>query len=467
MTRPECRFCIFGAIAVAAVASLAFALPGVPAWRSVGAYLAVLAVGIATYRALPGRTAAGMAVVTGVWLLLACGGIANIHLFTAVMGGTLSEPVLANPDSHLYYYMSKAVVAEKFSGTGYQLHTLVFAALMKVFGTTVLTLTVFNALAVLLTVVLAGYIASQSVAAPARGNRPQTVAMLMTGMVCYLLAMGTVILKDAFVMLSVATAAAIMVTAWTGSSRSRCWLLVTLMMLSVALAGAMRIQYIAVILPVVALLTRRRRLSLALLAVAVVAAIALVWGYETYRHAVADRPYMVVAGGESAAENTVFQIDSDHGVYSIFAHEYISAFPLWKRLLYIPLTASVQFFIPFFWTMGRDFPFGYTMAAAHFGFPWYALACFILYALLLRLRRLRGALLRLTLAGCFVWLVPAFTAAGLVSRYCLPAIPLLVPSAVEVWTCCRGCRSFRLFAAGYACVVVAALAVAYYMLHAS
>ena len=451
------RFAAFAAY-IAVVAILVAIFPGETMAVTVmwSALLLIVAEGV--YRSTMTHCKAGEWLVLGVCLLLTLGDILNIHHFTAACGSTPDLPTLANTDAATNYY-----VAYQFYETKYftapintaPIYRWLIALMWRVTGVSVATPIFVNSILIVIAVIFSGLIARNVL----NDNRRQTVvvAMGMTAAVCYFLNSGTIILKDAAVCMSVAliTYAYTYLRKGFATKRSAVACYSALVVGGVVLA-LFRVNYL---LPVAlgALILTPWKSAARWHGVVMLAWCGALWvaveqifpsGSISFRVTTYVDGYGF--GGAYFQEAT-----SRDAYYGLLGGDYFRL-PIWKKILYAPVGAAVQFLSPFPWNFARDAAFGPTLAYAHVSYPWYAVGGLVLYFYIVKIWRSGWDIARWAIWALLFWLVPVYMFAGAVSRYALPVLPALVPLAIIAWRSRRQ-KSFRWFAAIYIILLATAL----------
>lgn len=194
---------------------------------------------LGVYSFSPFATRRGL-VLTMAWMLLNIGLVANIWYFTTVQGGTISNPVQMNPDS-FYYFAIRCSDLQIELGT-YSPYIWLHCIVIWIFGHNILPVITVNIIATLLTIVATGYMSG--LLANARQCRASTIGMAMVASVCYLMAVGTVALKESFCILGMTLAATAMAGINAGGSMRK---FLTLFAIGTTLMASTRIYFVAAI----------------------------------------------------------------------------------------------------------------------------------------------------------------------------------------------------------------------------
>lgn len=452
---PDKKFIAFHILAFLAIISATFIMPGAPVWQIIVSSATSWTIAMWTYSRSPFCSRCGALVLTIAWTLLNIGVVANIWYFTTVQGGTISNPVQLNPDSFYYFALN---CADKMLALGtYSPYLWLHCIVIWIFGHNILAVITINVIATLLTVVTTGYLSG--LLAVDRNNRASTLGMAMVASVSYLMAVGTVALKEPFCILGLTLVATAMACINIKGSKPTFF---TIFTIGTALMASTRIYFLAVIAVGVLFCFHLNRANARVIK-RCLTIVLVVWGiYLLICLIDLNRPPISTAI-DKRVESYVFY-HSYHERYDTFAEKYI-LWPAWMRLLFLPISAGVQFLIPLFWNASSSLDFGPAMAYAHFGIPWYIVGTLTLYFILFKARKATFSISRLTLWAAAAWLLPAFTFAGLVSRYGLSCIPVMIPAATMVIMKYRGERNFRIFASTFGILIILALIAAYIFQH--
>ena len=428
----------------------------------------LVAGGIATaaYRLLCPATKAGYFVILAAWTLLAVGFSLNLWWFTAANGGTVTEPVLANNDAFTLWEQLQGVVGGyetthgiRLLGTASILNAVFLGAAPRVDN--LMTLSV---LCTLLAIVFTGGAAAGALEDADRRTR-QRISVLAMGLmaaVCYFLASGVLIIKDALECMLMAVAAWATVGIVGKKNTAYAWpALIAVVALS-RITRPYQLCFLGILFTMTAaFICRRHKWSAAALTVLVAGCGVLL--YDSFVNVEA------VSVLETSPGRTQFHIgDIDSSRLAAFntITGNIYGLSLLQRLVKLPFFAAVQFFTPLPWAFARDTVFGPSQAWAHVSYPWYAVAGLFLFFLIFCLRRAPKLLVLMAIFYCMAFLATAYVTGGTVSRYCLPWLPFLTPCAA--WTVVAGewrRRTFRIYAICDAAAVAIGLAVIFKMLN--
>lgn len=141
------------------------------------------------------------------------------------------------------------------------------------------------------------------------------------------------------------------------------------------------------------------------------------------------------------------------------------SYPLWHRVLLLPVTATAQFFIPFPWTTGEVLSLNVVLC--RFTFTWYAVGglCLFYYGAIGWRRKTGLGALALWPVLCYV--AVALATAGSVARYVLPFQPVFAIIAIAVVMLLREQPTWRVWAwrwgVVYGILLVATLVVCHHV----
>lgn len=409
--------------------------------------------------------------INALWIffvILCVGLVLNVWYFTTYSGGTPAAPVLKNDDASMAWQQLMAVL----TGTPSEVHPSRqgygnFLALLTLGGTPAIDgLLCFNTLAILCTIVLTGAAAVAMAAinsneGSTNGSYPGAVAaaaMICIGGVCYFLAAGVILIKDAVCCLAMAA----VVYALYG--RGRTIVAAVLIVLAMGICCMVRPQMAVFAAMATAFaypyMSRDRRIY-ATAIVLVACGYYLLGSIMGYQQAPID-----VADGTTNFDITVGNTRR-LAAYSAVSAEYASL-SIGGKLLRLPFSLAVQYLTPLPWAFGRDVVFGPSQAYAHLALPWYAVGGVLLYTLFFKFKAMPGAVRASLLAGVLATMATAFITGGTVSRYCLPWLPMMVPAAA--WLIASGSwrsKSFKYWSIAYSAIIILAAATAIVVLAAS
>lgn len=440
-------------------------LPGVPAVGLTVSAVLVWALASFAYRLAGANNNVGRYWLLALALVL-CVGVALNYSLLSTSGPSPLTPDFLNSDMQRYYY-GAAYLAD--TGEGYLIdrhaagYGLVIAALWRLTGWSLLSPLMLNVLAALLAVVLTGTLTRWLLSGSAGRSDGwlMTAGMIVVGSVSYLTFSGTLLLKESLTaVLLLASALALLMLRGRGC---RFWIGALLFVGSTGVLSMMRHSWVYIPLSGVALVAVGRGGWRRWLALSGVFAMAFLVGR------VADDCVMRCVDAPIFTSNIVGDlydafIDATEGRAGYYALlEKIDYFGIseLQRLLWLPMTMTVQYLIPFPWNFLSEVDASVTLAALKFSYPWYAVGGLVLYYWGWCFRRSPVALRRVTLWATLFWIGFAWFTGGTVSRYSFMLVPLLAPAAVWALSTGYGHKSFSRWAVAYAALMVVALVAAY------
>lgn len=433
------------------VATALLLLPGAPFVSTLAAVLVITFVVTLAYRYTPAYTKIGERVLIIVSTVLAIGVVANVCYFTTKNGGTCDMPILYNSDSSLYWQdMSARYGVEGCSIVGgYVFFGEINAVLLKVFGYSIVVPILANMVMMLGSLVLASMLTYNLT----NDKKTSTIAMCSAACVCYYMCMGTILLKDAWVIFFSALAA----YGLTLNRRYAPLLVLAAAIVMMAVKPAYNMAILVGVL-IMGLTKPKEQRNYAWTVVLLVACVAL-WYYPR------------TLGIEHIGVNTMIADTPSYGAYYNYGHPQHQAYynmlgnffdyPLIKRILMLPVTAVVQFLVPFPWNYMRDVIFGYTQLVAHFAYPWYLFGFVVLYYVIYMRKKMSREMFMLTLWALFCWLTPCVMFGGTVSRYMLPTVTLFAPCVGGAIANSYQERKFARFMTVFAVLVAITLPICY------
>lgn len=423
-------------------------LPGAPFASTLAQLVVPTLIATVVYRKLRSYTPAGEIALFAAAALMSIGLIANVHYFTTFSGGACDNPVLQNYDACTLWNHCNAHygIGDKFVG-GKGLYGEITAALMHMFGHSIVVPLVMNMYLILSSLVMVSLITVNLTGS----TRAAGYAVCATAAVCYLLTMGTVMLRDAWVIYGMALAG----YGLTGKGRYS-WIAV---IAGAFIVSAIRTNWVwsiaigIIIMHFAAQREQRRPAQSVLLLAAVVVA----WLMPTLLY------FTTSFHGPFKAEvlNQYYHFDHDQqkAFYQIVGNYF--DFPLYKKILFLPITIIIQFLIPFPWNYMRDAIYGFSQVYAHVAYPWYAFAGAVLYFVCIGRRGVSRKLLLFTVWAAICWAIPCLLFGGTVSRYGLPAVALLAPCVGVVFAQQLHQLRFKRFALCYVLLLAVVLPTCY------
>ena len=309
--------------------------------------------------------------------------------------------------------------------------SLLMLGLWKIFGLSVVWPQAMNMMFTLTSVVLTG-MTTRRLLAHRVSVSPQVLlsgGMALSYLLLYYLVMGTAILKEASVFISISMAGyALAAMGADDKERHKPWRELLLFALACALFGLVRTTYLYFILLGVFVMTmahprRNWRISLAMV---VMVGLGLLGGdmlsaYSFDRHA-------EIAGGGWNMQR--FYVDSESQRFYHDMLDYYFLDNVWHKVLMLPVTMSVQFFIPLPWNYYENPSLINSLARMTYG--WYFIGGTALFYFAFASWR------RDLNMGWWAWWAAlsyaaiAYLMAGSVARYVTPIQPLFIPVAIYV-----------------------------------
>ena len=396
---------------------LLFLLAGAPVLPSFLAFVLITAAAVAVYSHTDACTRAGQITLIVSAFVLSAGIVANVFYFTTLSGGTDASPVLQNPDALRNW--DDAMYRLGVGGTpAHHVHGLygaILAALFSITGPSVTAGLMLSMVFTLVTLVAASAMSMRLCS----DRRMATVAMIATASVCYLMASGMILIKDAMVIAAISLG---------GLSVSGSRLSLVPLAVAAAMLVLSRVNYL-IYLPLGIVITYFahshygwREAAVRLSAIGVVLVLWLAPEVSDHTSAVASLAEL--------HSSEVWGHPQQHAYYNLVGDFF--AMPLWRKALLVPVSAVVQFFIPFPWNFGRDIVYGISQVYAHVAYPWYVFGGIFAFFLIFRLKKAPRQLLMFSAFAVLVWLAPCGFCGGTVSRYALPAVPMM--AVAVAWT---------------------------------
>lgn len=420
------------ATAALAVAACMYFLPGAPALAFAG-FAGITVVTLGVYGFLcGGASRLGAYVLLGAATILSIGIVVNVNYFTIGCGGTDAAPVLYNSDA--WRTWNDALYRLGAGGEAipptYGMYGGIVAAVMSVTGISITAGLMVSMAAILLSIICSGIIAWRLTA----NRRTAAVSMACAAAVCYFMTSGTLLIKDAWVCASFA-----MVGVGFASSGDRSMLRIIvpvyigaamLLLVRPNMLLAIAIGTVMCILPAAVDAEGRRR---AWTYIGLCAGFCiLLWGVGNIARITPDADGII---GMSISNEWIRYDAPNQLAYYNFIGDY-ATLPVYFKVLLMPVTAAVQFLIPFPWNWGRDILYGPTSFYAHISYPWYLFVLMAFYFLFYSRQEYRlsmpyfrlKTMTRLVLWSIVCWLIPCYLFGGTISRYGLMAVPLVAPA---------------------------------------
>lgn len=347
-------------------------------------------------------------------------------------GYSLVEPNIID-DGRTYYKWA----LNKYDGRIPPVHVvfpgfpILMLALWKVLGVNVVWPQAMNLSFTLTSVVLTG-MTTRRLLSHRVSVLPSTLlwsGMAMSCLLMYYLSMGTKVLKEGPIFISMALAGfALAAMAADDKERHHLWRDFGLFAVACLLMGMVRTTYVYFIAMGVAVMTLSRprrdwRMSLIMLGVIALSLYIgnLMSSYSFERHA-------EIAGGGWNMQRFYVTSESQQFYHDLLNYYFL--YSPWHKALMLPLTMGVQFIIPFPWSYYETPTILRVIARITYG--WYFIGGLSLFYFLFVSWRRDGNM------GCWAWWAAlsfaaiAYIMAGSVARYVCPVQPLFVPVAIYV-----------------------------------
>lgn len=451
LTRYKGRKFIIPACTYAVLVVLALLmLPGAPVIGTAVAMVLLSVLVCAIYKETSAYVPSGVYALFLASFILSLGVIANVFYFTTQSGGTCSDPILQNFDAgviwgdcNAHYGIGNAFRPARFY------YGVIIAALMKVFGHSIVVPLVANMFCMQIALLLGALMTYRIT----EDKRTSVVAIIAAMSICFYMSMGTVLLKDSWVIMATALAAYGLIRSDKKGVALFAVAALIMMCVKPSYLLALAVGAAALVLP--KKLDKRN----AMLCVALVALCVLLWKLPIWLGMPDMSKGYLTTGTPTYGEEFNDGLPQHQAYFSILGNFF--EYPLYKRIMLLPITAGVQFFIPFPWNFSRDVVFGYSQVYAHIAYPWYLFGSVVIYYFIFACRRLPRQLLWLSLWAMFCWLVPCVMHGGTVSRYALPTVTLFAPCVAVVLTRFLRKRSFVIWTSAFVIALAILLPICY------
>ena len=420
---------------------IAFATLGIVASQHFGmaegvkitcAYLVAYLIPRITLTKARGTSTTALVILFALTVLLIAMEYRKLTIWTLFDGYSLEMPKLRG-DSYIFYkwalsqYDGRVECARRVVYPGF---SYIMIGLWKLFGVSIVWPQAMNLSFTLSTMVLTGMTTRRLLTHRVQAS-PQSLivgSMLLYCLLVYHINIGTCILKEASIYISMAMAGfALSAMAACDEERHRLGRDIVLFVAACLLTALVRTTYlyfIALGVVVMALPQWRRDWKQAAILMAVLAAALLAGNYfASYsfgRHA------EIVGGGWNMQR---FYVKSDTQYFYRELLNYYFLYSPWHKLFMLPLTMAVQFIIPMPWAYGYQ---NLLITISRMSYGWYFIggtALFYYFYISWR----RGQRL-----GAWPWwaaisfAVIAYIMAGSVARYVTPILPFFIPVAMFV-----------------------------------
>ena len=357
--------------------------------------------------------------------------ILNVHTYVTYPDYSSSSPWLVNHDAKRHFSQSLGLYDGTLSikNIPHPSLPLITAGLWKLLGVNIIYPLAANMLFTLLAIILGGRLAATLLHDKIHAmtaSRISTVAMLLNTAVCNFMVHGSLLLRESVIYFSLTLVMLSLCNLFTDKGMKPIF---TFLAGTVLLVFSRSHLLFFVLAGIMTFLIRKpsRNIKIAIIALLIVCscyiANELITGYDSKYISPTD----IMTNGQVMSDNYLNL--NRHNAYKNIIGNYYDKSPL-SRAFMLPVTAAVQFFIPFPWNFMRDISFGFSQFFSHISYPWYAIGGIIIFYYLFLWHK-RGTPLRLWALWVLIcYLVPAYLYAGSVSRYVLPFVPFMIPLAI-------------------------------------
>ncbi len=421
--------------------------------------LAVYAVPRMAYERVRFRSRAGSWVLTGVGLLLVAVAVQSMWDCTLARGVTMEVPVMNSDDWRYYrwalHHYDQRIAAPKTPFVGLPVTMLL---LWRLLGVSLLWPVAFNILLALVAFIFVGQTAVRVLGGRV-DQQPAVIASTAMGLsatLFFLLAQVPHVQKEAGVLLSMTLLA--FALARRRDDSSPWWPSAIVACVGLFVLAFYRASAVYMVVPGSAMLLlaqwRSRNRTYALVVMALTVGWLLVGLYAS--------DYTLQKQGEilfSEKMNKSYLIGNmpSQAPYEYIIGNYFS-YPMWRRILLLPVTMAVQFIVPFPWVyVSHGVDWGDLLCRIQWG--WYFVGGLSIYYFVFRAWG-RDSLGWWPWWVAFMYAVPAYTVAGSVTRYVLPIEPLFAILATYVVLRLNRGRwhdTFKSFIIGYTVLLLTAL----------
>ena len=360
-----------------------------------------------------------------------------LNTATYCESSTLYTPVLNNEDAAKFYESAKFILRNNWDVPVqyYYGFPYLISVLWTITGVNIISPLLLNVFMTLMAVCMSALIANRIFANLPNDKRAfiSSIAMLCTAAVAFYIGCGTVLLKEPMVYLGVELAVfSIIGLNERNQTKIRTAKDIILFVMAVAILFLTRHGAITLMLVGILIFTRKHNLKRAA-AMLVIGVVGIFSTYSVVNNSTVRDKEIVSGTNLEASDYLSDNADGTRKAFNRSMEGYFS-FPVWKKAAYLPYTASVQYFIPFFWTSHNSTPYGQAQVYSHFGFFWYIVGGLALFFIIFghKIKTTPKGLVLLILIGILGYIIPAYLFAGSVSRYWLPFTPIYAIAAAWV-----------------------------------
>ncbi len=447
-------------LAAGLIGMLVWVFPGVTPGGTVAGLIVAWIVLLWLYGRTGSTSVAGGYVLLGAMTLLSAGLVVNVHYFTVVSGGTVEHPVLIS-DSQVAWDTLTALRDGsdnswdfKVQSYGRFLYLLSFLV-----GANIGYMLVFNVFFVMATVILTGAIAEKICRKDGIAiAKVRTTAMLMMASICFFLATGDIILKDALICFLMASFVYACLEIRKAVTDSVDWKRLAGFILAIvavmACAWLVRPNLLVFLcMGLVFMMPWRSRYGFVAGLLLIALAVGLHYNATYVRENAPEATRLVKECGTA-----LMYTEGRVGAYDRLMSDYDGA-PWYRQILYLPVTVIVQYVLPFPWNFTRDIIYAPTTLYARITYPWYFVGGTMVYCLLFGFKTCPRMLKKIFLYGVAATVISAYITVGTIPRYSLPWLPMLIPAAAWAWLTLRQRKTYRVWMIVYGVVLGAGLIV--------
>lgn len=348
-----------------------------------------------------------------------------LNLNTYCVGGDFHQYHLLNYDSNRSLTIARKLITgealdfytEKPNG-----YSVLISLLWRITGETLLVPMLINYVFIQITLILS----AKTALVLFGSERVASLTMLCLAVCCYFMACAMVPYREPCIYLGTTMSMYAIVSIYKRGLNRRILLVLLCgaVWLTVNRAGG------AVILACAGLcFVRRKRLFQTILPSIILALSCAVYLYLDRSTAHSSD---LIVNNPAVSNYYIFDIPS-HEAYNSFLGNYFDL-PYWRRALMLPVTMSVQYIAPFFWTIGNSIQYGPSQIIAHNGITWYVVGCFGLWSVWLFITDRRSRrYARMFVALIMSYAIVAILFGGTCTRYTLVYTPWMAMLAAYVF----------------------------------
>lgn len=395
----------------------------------------------------------------------------NIWQFTSLSTGTLDNPVLNNFDSARYFsYAKYSYQYNSFVDSTTMGYPYLIGCIWRLTGVTIVVPLLLNYFFTISSIMISGILASRLLKPCFPEYDTKTICsitMLLLASCCYYLGNGNVILKEPSLYLGISLCGYALAGLYRNDSTTikkdiadLCIFCVGSLFVSFNRPGLCLMLTLAIL--ILAFYRSRKNILKALGMIAIVASL---WGATFILSPKATEVQASIIT-QNVMDEGFYDHEESHQAYQKMLPDYFN-YPIWKKAILLPLTASVQYFIPFPWGFGKYSSYGFSQFYSQISYPWYIIGGLILFFFFIIWGRNKAkGLFRWGIVCAMCYLTPAFLFAGMVSRYWISFLPLIIPFATFVILELKKKnyhKHFTYWAGGYSFIVITVLISCYYL----